>query len=462
MLHAVVEDYFKSMVKSSGRVKYLRFQCTTLIQISRYLWAYVGIMEGSQYDSFQNALTLDLRFVVMSERAVRDVAAHSTSNGRDFKDQELQARLDEVTEELWSYWDQLTSVVDSDHYDPIRLMYEARKMDEERQRTIITTNNIKKVPLPKREVPFYIHDGSPTAKFVSHRLCRESTIEEVLFKLSRGDTAIKLQEKAFFYTNISWKGNDTMAVNLGLTPSKTSELCSKKRLSSFKEFFDTSASLPVPLPVHVFVDRDPCIHILLTTKEWSRLFSLAIIIEKNQTIVLKGVDGTLYPAKQVVDELIAPNTMIRNYGIYRRANRVGKRDRHLVGLPPTNDCIRNLLQVREYIYQADIERGKQTTSTTPSWLIEIDSEALNEHPDFGKWGSNPKFASGLRPAMRQWKPATSIAVGSSAGTTLHASNAGQPDQVHSLVKPMAQKYEERRKKNEKKDKSFWGKLFGKK
>ncbi|CAE7170048.1 unnamed protein product [Rhizoctonia solani] len=361
-----------------------------------------------------------------------------------------------------------SAVDESVHYDPIELMYEARKKDEARQRTIMTKENIKKISLPKGTVPFHIHDGSPTTAIVSHRICKESTEEEVLFKLSRGGAAIKLQENAFFYIHIHWKGENTMAVNLGLKSSRTSELCSKKKLLAFKDYFDANASLPAsqgPLPVHVFLDRDPCIHILLTTKNWSRLFSLARIIENNQTIVLKGVDGTLYHAKQVMGELITPNAKIGQYWVHRRGNIGGQGSRYQVGLKaPASDCIGNLLQAREHIRQEEVRLKKE--SKYPSWLIEIASEALNKEPDFGKWGSNPKFASpsasGLRPTIREWRPAPSQAVSGSAGTTSHVSNSGQPEQAHSLVKKMAQKYEEDRKKNEKKDKGFFGKLFGKK
>ncbi|KAG8755920.1 hypothetical protein FRC11_005661 [Ceratobasidium sp. 423] len=407
--------------------------------------------------------TLGLRFVATSEKALRDVAAHGHSKGKEFNDAHLQAQLDKAIETLWEYWDQLASAVDeSDNYDPINLMYEARKKDEVRQRTIMTKENLQKITIPKETISFYIHDGTATPTLTPHRICKESTAEEVLFKLGRDPAVnVKLHENASFYTHLSWKGEETMAVNLGLTSSRTSEMCPKKGFSDFKKYFDIKGT---PGPVHVFVDRNPCIHVLLTTTKWSRLFSLVKIIEKNKTIVLKGVDGTLYHAQQVVNELITPNAKVDQYWVSRREQQGTRRTRQSAGLKaPASDCITNLLQAREYISKEDARHQWPD----PSWLIEIPSQALKDNPTFDKWGSNPKFASasGSRPTMLKWNPAPSTGHAASSSTSLTTQGSGTvggADQAHSVVKRMAMKYEEDRKKNEKKEKSFLGRFFGKK
>jgi hypothetical protein len=87
--------------------------------------------------------------------------------------------------------------------------------------------------------------------------------------------------------------------------------------------------------IHVFVDKNPCIHVLLTTLVWSRLFSLARIIEDGKVIVLKGdfplchlwsnvvtlrpvgVDGTLYHGQDVLEKFIEPNARIDRYELSR-------------------------------------------------------------------------------------------------------------------------------------------------
>jgi hypothetical protein len=118
-------------------------------------------------------------------------------------------------------------------------------------------------------------------------LSEESDIEEVIFKFNRSDpnTRISLQDNAFFYVGFESKGACEEAAHFGLL-SPNGKFRSKEGVNSFREYLKSQTV------IHVLVDRNPLIHVLLTTTHWSRLFSLTKVIGETsgqRGIVMKGV-----------------------------------------------------------------------------------------------------------------------------------------------------------------------------
>ncbi|CAE6357855.1 unnamed protein product [Rhizoctonia solani] len=472
-IHDLVEGGFRGMIKSSGHVKHFRHQCTTLVKICRHFWSFVAMMEGSQYQSFQ-------KFVAIADLALQAVA----SKGKDIKNEDLQLKLDEAIIELVKYWQDL-STLGEHKYDPETLMLEARKTDEKRQRQIASVDELKKIPMLKTKVSFYIHEGSKQPLLLPLKVSESSTNEELLFKLGRNPASrIGLHENAFFYTQIVWEGDKTTAKNLGLTIGKGSEYTSKEGLSDLNSYFKGKI---LQGPIHVFVDRNPCIHILLTTKDWSRLFSLVRLIDSNKVIVLKGefasppplgqldelrskrtgVDGTLYHAQQVVDKFIEPNARIDQYNVFwldQKANQKVRKDANIQA--PKSNCIGALCEARKFIIGQGGSRSDTIKQPKPKWLIEIPSKALNTNPSFNGWGPKPRIQ---RPAF----PLSSSNSGGVTTSSTQTTSRGlgtrtEPDSATNRVKMMVERMENERKEAEKKEKEkrekekkgIFGRIFG--
>ncbi|CAE6480815.1 unnamed protein product [Rhizoctonia solani] len=209
-----------------------------------------------------------------------------------------------------------------------------------------------------------------------------STGEKTLFKLVRNRASrIRLHENAFLYNRIAWRGPDTTSGNLGLTSGAQAS-----RFVAKEELKDLNSLLKTGEPLHAFIDRGPCIHVLILTKEWSRLFSLAGIIDQGRTPVLKGVDGALYHAQQVVDQLIQPNARVERYDVYRFDQSSSSIVPIRVGWK-TLDVVHMLVEARAFI----ISEGDKPGSM---W---IGCEALNKNPSFDGWGPRHRihFKSGL-------------------------------------------------------------------
>ncbi|KAH7313237.1 hypothetical protein B0J17DRAFT_687515 [Rhizoctonia solani] len=444
-IQSVVEGCFKGMIKSSGHVKYFRHQCTTLIQICRHFWGFVAIMDGNQYEAYQ-------KFVAVADRALQTVAFVDPKMDKKQREEKLQTKLDEAILELVEYWDKLS---DFEDYDPRMLMVEARGKDEERKSKILSVDELKKIPKLKSEVKCHIHEGSGSHIAISLNISKQSTAEEVLFKLARNAaTQIKLHESAFFYTRISWKekDSDTTATNLDLV-SGASTYRAKKGFSDFKEYFNSTERGPI----HVFVDRNPSIRILLTTKDWSRLFSLARVIDKEKVVVLKSVDGTLYHAQHVVEKLIH-STKNMKCEVFR-LDQQNTRTRTNAGLKPS-DCIGMLCEARNFV------RAEDKRKSPSKWLIEIPSASLSMEPSFDNSPSKPKIQ--YKPGLPRSLPlGSSASVGSAAAssmqTTSQGSGTGGGSDATRRVKEMVERLENERKEAEKKEKEkkgFFGRVFG--
>ncbi|KAH7318030.1 hypothetical protein B0J17DRAFT_724325 [Rhizoctonia solani] len=230
---------------------------------------------------------------------------------------------------------------------------------------------------------------------------------------------------------MTWKQNDsdTTAVNLDLV-SGSSTYRAKKGLSDFKDYFNST----VRGLIHVLVDQDPSIRILLATKSWSRLFSLARVIENETVIVLKGVDGTLYHAQHVVGKLIDSTKNMKCE--VSRLNQENTRTR-----------------IRNFVRAEDKRRSPS------KWLIEISSASLSMEPSFDNSLLRPKihYKSRFRPSFPLGSSASvgSVAA-SSMRTNSQGSGTGGGSDATRRVKEMVERLENERKEAEKKEKEKKG------
>ncbi|CAE6437442.1 unnamed protein product [Rhizoctonia solani] len=397
---------------------------------------------------------LNDRFVAIADRALQAVASVDSKMDKKQWDEKLQTKLDEAILELAGYWDKLSGFGKD---DPMMQMIEAREKDEERKSKIISVGELKKIPKFKNDVKCYIHEGSGEHISVPLNISKQSTAEEVLFKLARNpDARIKLHESAFFYTRLTWRGKDSeiKATHLELV-SGASAYRAKKGFSDFKEYFNSTG--PEPGPVHVFVDRNPSIHILLTTRNWSRLFSLARVIENETVVVLKGVDGTLYHARHVFEKLIQPTTNMEC--MVFRLDQQNMKTRTNVGLKAT-ECINILCEARNFI------RVEDKRKSPSKWLIEIPSASLTTEPSFDSLASKPKmhYKPGLpRPLPLGSSTSVGSVAASSMRTTSQGSGTGGGSDATRRVKEMVERLENERKEAEKKEKEkkgFLSRMFG--
>ncbi|KDN35552.1 hypothetical protein RSAG8_11467, partial [Rhizoctonia solani AG-8 WAC10335] len=287
-------------------------------------------------------------------------------------------------------------------------MLEARIKDEKRSLRIAAVDKLKKIPEIKSQVTFYIHDGSGPHQLLSLNISKKSTSEEILFKLGRNPSAkIKLHESAHFYTgpDITIKG--AMQIKLGSGPSTYR---SKEGFSDFKAYFDSVERGPV----HVFVDRNPSIHILLTTKKWSRLFSLARLIDNDKTMVLKSVDGSLYHAQQVVGQLILSSTGV---GVFQLDRATNLKTRTQAGLT-ASDCIGILREARGFI----VAEGRRLNKYG-GWLIEV--QPSSSEPFDGSTKPKLEYRKGIsRNLLLDFSPSTGNVAGNSAQAVSHGASTG--------------------------------------
>ncbi|KDN35559.1 hypothetical protein RSAG8_11474, partial [Rhizoctonia solani AG-8 WAC10335] len=324
-------------------------------------------------------------------------------------------------------------------------MLEARIKDEKRSLRIAAVDKLKKIPEIKSQIDFYIHDGSGPHQLLSLNISEKSTSEEILFKLGRNPTAnIKLHESAHFYTgpDITWVNKNTvMHIKLGSDPSTYR---SKKGFSDFKAYFDSVKRGPV----HVFVDRNPSIHILLTTKKWSRLFSLARLIDNNKTMVLKSVDGSLYHAQQVVGQLSLSDAGV--FQLDRAKNARIRTEARLVA----SDCIGILYEAREFI----VKEGKRwdkpnNPQPTKGWLIEPSSSEPFDGSTKPKIEHRKGISRNLLLDRLDFTPSTGDVADNSAQAVSHGASKGADATTH--VKEMVKKDAERREKERGEKKGFF-------
>ncbi|EUC67764.1 hypothetical protein RSOL_553420 [Rhizoctonia solani AG-3 Rhs1AP] len=427
-VQGAVRDSFKGMIKSSGHVKHFRHQCTALIQICRDFWALVVRLEDEDYQSFQ-------QFMTIADYALQAAAGFTQSpDNKPWDKEPLQEVLDKAVLDLEGYCKTLSGFED---YDPIALMLKARSKDQERSLRIAAISKLKS------QVSFYIHEGSGPWKMLSLNISKESTSEELLFKLGRKPEAqIRLHESAHFYTgpDITWN-KEVMHIKLGSDPSTYRP---KPGFSDFKTYFGA----PQQGPVHVFVDRNPSIHILLTATKWSRLFSLARLIDNDKIMVLKGVDGTLYHAQQVVGQLNIPTS---GAGVFQLDRATNNKDRINAELPTSAiDCIEILRNAHTFIL------AENRRWTTKEWLIEV---APTSHEPPKSLTEGPKIRHIGRRVIHHTLPESLPSTVNRAGTTANAT-------IH--VKGMVEKLEKERKEAEKrikeeqkgKGKGLFGRVFG--
>ncbi|CCO37109.1 hypothetical protein BN14_11260 [Rhizoctonia solani AG-1 IB] len=230
----------------------------------------------------------------------------------------------------------------------------------------------------------------------------------------------------------------------------------------FKDYVKNQSS---PADIHVFVDKNPCIHILLTTRVWSRLFSLAGILQRGKVVVLKGVDGTLYHGQDVLEKFIEPNTRIEQYEVNRLGQETHKVDRTRTGIEaPREGFIHALNEVHEFVTGFE-KRFKNDPRS--KWLVKIPSKALNKTPSFDGWGGKPKMQH--TPGAQLWQPkqrptpqyATSNpGRGASSATSSQGLGTGTstllPDSATNRVRKMVEKMEADKKAAEEKEKEQKG------
>ncbi|CAE6445206.1 unnamed protein product [Rhizoctonia solani] len=373
---------------------------------------------------------LNHRFMSIADRALQAVA---DSGHTKWDKDRLQKKLDETVVYLKDYCETFSGPGNID-YDPIELMLDARTKDQERSLEIVAVDKLTKVPKLKTEVIFYIHDCSGAYESLLLNISKKSTSEELLFKLGRrSEAGIKLHESAHFYVgpDITWK-KEALHINLG---SEVSTYRYQRGLSDFKLYFDRVQRGPV----HVFVDRGPSIHLFLTTENWSRLFSLARLIDNEKIVVLKGTDGTLYHAKQVLGQLELSDAVV-----FRFNWETNRKDRIEVGLT-TLDCTEILLEARTYILSENRHRAAE------GWLVEVHPKS-SEPPDVLK--QKPRIQHRRR-IIQYTLP----------GPTSTGDAPGDPLSATARVKNMIEKLERERKEVEEKDKrskkGFFGRVFGK-
>ncbi|CUA76972.1 hypothetical protein RSOLAG22IIIB_12460 [Rhizoctonia solani] len=350
-----IRDALKGMLKSSGHIKHFRHQCVALIQICRDFWASMAMEDDNDYNSFH-------KFTIIANQALQAVAS-STDNKKWSKDS-LQEELDKAILDLEEFYGTLSDFKD---YDPRELMLHARKKDQERNRTIAAVDTLKKIPKIKSEVDFYIHDGGDLSENIRLNISKKSTSEEVLFKLGRNlSPRIELHENAYFYTgrDFTWTDLKVMHIKWG---SDSSTYNPKEGVSDFKTYFDS-----VPRgPIHVFVDRNPSIHLLLTTNKWSRLFSLSKLVDNGNTMVLKGADGILFHAQQVVGQIPSGT----EYVVFQFDRTTNTKTRANASLPALPNHIEILLEARKFIITEGARRAKA------GWLVQV-TPNLDDPPSF--------------------------------------------------------------------------------
>ncbi|KDN37429.1 hypothetical protein RSAG8_10164, partial [Rhizoctonia solani AG-8 WAC10335] len=115
--------------------------------------------------------------------------------------------------------------------------------------------------------------------------------------------------------------------------------------------------------------------------------SLVTAFKQEAVLVLKGVDGTLYHAQQVVDQLIQPNAMITRYDICRLDQSSNSVIRAMPSLE-TSGVMDALRQAHQFIC-AEEGRGKLCASN--KWLIQIVSQALKTDLSYDGWGPSPEI-----------------------------------------------------------------------
>ncbi|KAH7308364.1 hypothetical protein B0J17DRAFT_758782 [Rhizoctonia solani] len=156
-------------------------------------------------------------------------------------------------------------------------------------------------------------------------------------------------------------------------------------------------------PVHVFVDQNPSIHILLTTKDWSRLFSLVRAVDKEKVVILKSVDGTLYHAQH-------------RHAVW--VFRLDQNGRARVDLGHrASDIIGLLCETRNSILAED---KRQSPS---KWLIEFPFVSPSAKPFFDSSPSKPKIQ--YKPRWPRPLPlGSSTSVGSVAASSMRTTSRG--------------------------------------
>ncbi|CAE6455666.1 unnamed protein product [Rhizoctonia solani] len=424
-----VRDHLRGMIKSSGHVKHFRHQCTALIQICRYFWELVKIEEDEQYQSLQ-------RFVAIANQALEAVAnSGDTKEGKEL----LQGKLDKAISDLDEYCETLSL----EQCNPQALMLDARKKDQERNRKIVAVEKLKKIPEIKSGVEFYIHDGSNLSEQIQLNISKKSGSEEILFKLGRKLTPpIKLHENAYFYTGPDFTWNKSVVrIKWGSDPSKYHP---KKGISDFKTYFDAVQRGPV----HVFVDRNPSIHILLTNNKWSRLFSLSKIIDNGEIVVLKGADGPLYHA-QMVSQLALSSAWV--FQVDRETNGKARTKAELT----KSDCIGILREAHTFILTEDRRWGAK------GWLIEICPKS-DKPPDSSTEEHKIRHTEKRRIQLTLPDSLPPTGGGSSKLTnaTIHVKEMVQ--RLEGERREAEEKEKERGKGSGKKEKKgFFGRVFGK-
>ncbi|CUA76587.1 hypothetical protein RSOLAG22IIIB_12376 [Rhizoctonia solani] len=322
------------------------------------------------------------------------------------------------------------------------MMFDARTKDQERSLKIAAVDKLKKIPEIKSEIDFYIHDGSAPSELIRLKISKKSTSEEVLFKLGRNPSVqIKLHEQAYLYTgpDITWQ-KSILLIDWGSNPSAYRP---KKGIPDFKSYFESAQRGPV----HVFVDRNPSIHILLTTNIWSRLFSLARLIDTKigKVMVLKGADGVLFHAQQVVGGIPSEGTGFEVFQLDRATKVKTRTEASLVA----SDCIGVLCKARDYIIQ---EGARWANSKNQGWVIQVNPN-LSEPP-------NVSMQPGIQRVRRKFLNDNLPSTGNVAATTTvsHGSTGSKVADATTRVKEMVAKLEEAEKKEKKEKKGFFGRL----
>ncbi|KAJ1309449.1 hypothetical protein OPQ81_006225 [Rhizoctonia solani] len=195
--------------------------------------------------------------------------------------------------------------------------------------------------------------------------------------------------------------------------------------------------------------RDPSIHILFVTKMWSRLYSLAGLIDNETVIVLKGVDGTLYHAQQVIEQLTHSGSSPQHYQIHRidRQSGIGTRA-PFFGTQSNGTSI--LFEAREFICREEKRRPENR------WLVEISSGLLDNEPTFDNWAKRPKirYKPGSEIVLTRPSPPTGSVTTGLTQATSQGSRATGGSGATAHVKLMLAQLE--RKENENRGKETKG------
>lgn len=306
--------------------KYFKHQCIALIRLARYFLAHI-----ESHPSYgQGEFTLDQLaerynrlhiFMRASDRALEVIRGLSGFNQLDKGKKALKEAKDAL--EVYVHATRIYVVKNSDGEDdsPLGMMNVAEQKDEKRGKQITTLDSIKKaVPGNHRkfEVKFCVHEGGGQRLLdFSQRLCEHDTIEEVIFKFNRANPRmrIRITDGASFYAPSRLKCQTIEALGLRKPGGQYTSL---KAVNSSALQYYLQNNIPDRRIVHVLVDRNPRVQVLLGGNNWARLFSLSSFHSADpKTLVMKDISGELHRSQEIIQRFIGEQAATGSCKIYQ-------------------------------------------------------------------------------------------------------------------------------------------------